>query len=130
MFLINGVQVAEPAHQGVTITDEPIWAPNTGRAQDGTMTGDFVGWKRTVAVTWPPLSFDETVTIRNAIKNAGGFFQIQFTNDLVNPANVDLTSRGLASSITVYSSNLPRTIYSLADGLRKHEGVVATFIEQ
>ena len=52
MFKINGTQVAEPAFQGITITDEPIWAPNTGRAQDGTMTGDFVGWKRTVAGTW------------------------------------------------------------------------------
>ena len=130
MFKINGTQVAEPAFQGITITDEPIWAPNTGRAQDGTMTGDFVGWKRTVAVTWPPLSFDETVAIRDAVKNAGGFFRIQFTNDLVSPDDVDLTDAGLTSNIFVYASNMPRTIYSLADGLRKHEGVAVTFIER
>ena len=128
MFLINGVQVAEPAHQGVTITDEPIWAPNTGRAQDGTMTGDFVGWKRTVAVTWPPLSFSEMAKIRDAIKSGGGFFDIRFTNDLT--ANVDLTSAGLSTAITVYVSNLPRTVYSLASGLRRHIGVTATFIER
>ena len=128
MLKINGVLVAEPALQGVTITEEPVWAPNTGRAQDGRMTGDLVGWKKTVAVTWPPLSFEETALIRRTIMNAGPFFKIQFTNDLV--ANVNLNTGGLADEITVYASSLPRTVYSLAGGYRRHEGVTATFIEQ
>lgn len=130
MFKINNTQVAEPAHAGITITEEPIWAPNTGRSQNGTMTGDFVGWKRTVAVTWPPLPFNKTNELLTAIKNAPAFFTIQFTNDLVAPSNVDLTANGLASSITVYASNVPRSIYSLGAGYRWHDGVTVTFIEQ
>ena len=120
MFVINNTQVAEPAQGGVTITDEPIWAPNTGRASDGGMVGDIVCWKTTVSVSWPPLSFAESQTLANAIKNAGPFFQIQY-NDF--SGSQDVTK-------TVYTSNLPRTLYSLATAFQRHTGVSVTFIEQ
>ena len=120
MFKINGTTVAEPKKEGVTITDEPIWASNTGRAASGDMIGDIVAWKTTVQVQWPALSFSDTRTIVNAIKNAGPFFSITY-NDLW--ASSTVTKR-------VYCSNIPRTIYSLVQGAQYHRGVTVTFIEQ
>lgn len=120
MFKINGITVAEPRKEGVTITDEPIWASNTGRGSDGTMTGDIVAWKTTVQVEWPALSFTDSQTIVNAIKNAGAFFKIRY-NDFSASTEVEKT---------VYCSNVPRTIYSLAQAARYHMGVTVTFIEQ
>lgn len=120
-FTINGVAVREPAREGVTITEEPVWAPNTGRAQDGTMTGDLVGWKRTFAVTWPPLTFEQTGEIINAIKNAGAFFKITFTNT---------TGGSSVEKATVYTSSIPRTIASLNNAYKRNIGVTITFIEQ
>ena len=120
MFKINGTTVAEPKKEGVTITDEPIWASNTGRGSDGTMIGDIVAWKTTVQVEWPVLSFSQSQTIVNALKNAGAFFSIQY-NDFSASSTV---------TKTVYCSNVPRTLYSLAQAARYHTGVTVTFIEQ
>lgn len=120
MFKINNVTVHEPAHSGIKITDEPIWAPNTGRASDGTMIGDIVAWKTTVEVAWPPLSFADSERIRNAIKNAGPFFPITY-NDF---------SSGSTVTKTVYCGNIPRTLYSIAAAFQKHTGVTVSFIEQ
>lgn len=120
MLKINGITVAEPKKEGVTVTDEPIWASNTGRGADGTMVGDIVTWKTTVQVEWPALSFSDSQTIVNALKNAGAFFPIQY-NDF---------NSGSAVTKTVYCSNIPRTIYSLAQAAQFHTGVTVTFIEQ
>lgn len=120
MFKINGTQVAEPKIQGVQITDEPIWASNTGRATSGKMIGDIVAWKTTVAVAWPPLSFAQSQQIRNAIKNAGPFFTISYN---------DFSGTSLETK-TVYCANIPRTLYSLAQAYQRHTDVTITFIEQ
>lgn len=129
MLKINNVQVAEPAFQGVTITEEPVWKPNTGRNINGKMIGDIATWKKTVAVTFPPLSPAQTKKIIDTIKGAGAFFKLEFTNDL--SASTDpMDEDDLAEEIYVYASNIPRTVYSLAQGLRKHQGVTVTFIER
>ena len=120
MFKIGNTTVHEPAYGGITITDEPIWAPNTGRGSDGTLIGDIVAWKTTVAVTWPPLSFADSQTLRNAIVNAGPFFNITY-NDFSSSSTV---------TKTVYCGNLPRTIASLNAAFRRHGEVQITFIEQ
>ena len=120
MFKIGSTTVHEPAYGGVQITDEPIWAPNTGRGSDGTMIGDIVAWKTTVAVTWPPLSFTDSKTIRDALVNAGAFFSITY-NDFSSSSTV---------TKTVYCSNVPRTIASLNTAFQRHGEVTVTFIEQ
>lgn len=112
----------EPAHQGITVTDEPVWASNTGRAQNGLMIGDIVANKKTVEVTWPPLSFSDSQKLRNAIVNAGAFFKIWYPDFSATESSYQ--------ELTVYASSLPRTLYSIADGLQRHVGVKVTFIEQ
>ena len=116
-------QVHEPCLGGLTITDEPIWAPNTGRGSDGTMIGDIVAWKTTVAVTWPPLSFADSQAIRNAIGSAP-FFKIAYNDYDATQNNNSLVVK------TVYCGNIPRTIASLNSAYQRHEGIQITFIEQ
>ena len=109
-----------PAKGGVTITDEPVWASNTGRGSDGKMIGDIVAWKTTVEVTWPPLTFSDASSIVTALTGAGAFFNIKYYD----------TSTSTMVEKTVYCSNVPRTMYSLATAAQKHMGVTVTFIEQ
>lgn len=120
MLRINGTQVAEPAHEGVEITDEPIWSSNTGRSQTGKLTGDIVAMKTTIAVSWPPLSFAQSKQLRDTIVNAGEFFTLEY-NDFSGSTTV---------TKTVYASSLPRTLYSIAPGIQLHTGISVTFIEQ
>lgn len=119
-MVINGVEVATPKQGGVVITDEPIWASNTGRSSTGKMIGDIVAWKTTIAVTWPPLSFADAKKIRDAIKTADAFFNIKY---------YDFSSATMTEK-TVYAGNVPRTLYSLAAGYRRHTDVTITFVEQ
>lgn len=119
-MIINGITVATPKQGGVVITDEPVWASNTGRSSTGKMIGDVVAWKTTIAVTWPPLSFANAKKIRDAIKNAGTFFTIKY---------YDFSASAMVEK-TVYAGNIPRTLYSLAAGYQKHTDITVTFVEQ
>lgn len=119
-MVINNVEVATPKIGGITVTDEPIWASNTGRSSTGKMIGDIVAWKTTVAVSWPPLSFDEAKKIRDTVKNAGPFFVIKY---------YDFDAKTMVGK-TVYANKLPRTLYSLADKNQRYKDITITFIEQ
>ena len=114
------VTMPSPAPEGLTITDEPIWSANTGRGATGVMSGDIVAWKRTIDLSFNPLSFSQSQLIRNTIRSAGAYFQVRFRD-------FDATSWETA---TVYVANLPRTIYSLAVGCRLHTGVKIQLVEQ
>lgn len=125
-MIINGITVATPKHGGVVITDEPIWASNTGRSSTGKMIGDIVAWKTTISVTWPPLSFEDIEKIRNAVINAGPFFKIKYYDFNTDSS----TKEPVLQEKTVYASNIPRTMYSLAEGYQRHTDVTITFVEQ
>lgn len=120
-----------PAKGGIVVTDEPIWAANTGRSSTGKMIGDIVAWKVTVEVAWPPLTFAQAKSIRNAIKGAGEFFDIAY---------YDLSTSDMVKK-TVYCGNIPRALYSLADRIdpasgsvvgnyRRYSGIAIKFVEQ
>lgn len=117
---INGNVVPDPAYGGVTITDEPIWAANTGRSQTGKMIGDIVAWKTTIEVTWPPMSMADTLTVYNAIRNAGAFFNIAY---------YDMTTSERVTK-RVYCNHIPRQLVSIVEAFKRHAGVTVTFIEQ
>ena len=120
LFKIGSTWVADPAKGGVIVTDEPVWASNTGRSTTGKMIGDIVAWKKTVEVTWPPLTFSQASAIRTAIKNAGEFFNITY---------YDLSASDMVTT-KVYCGNIPRALYSLASKYRKYTGITIKFVEQ
>lgn len=114
------VTMPAPAHEGISIADEPIWSSNTGRGTTGKMSGDIVAWKKTIDLTFPPLSFSDSKTLRDTLRNAGEFFDVRFR---------DFSTTEWVTC-KVYTSNLPRTIYSLANGIRYHTGVKIQLVEQ
>lgn len=119
-IVINGTTVKTPKQGGITITDEPIWSSKTGRGTSGKMLGEIVAWKTTIAVTWGPLTFQESKEIRSAIKDGGSFFSIKYHDSSAS----EMTEK------TVYVGNMPRTLYSLAASCRWHTDVTIEFIEQ
>lgn len=119
-MVINGIRVREPKQGGLTVTDEPIWASNTGRSSTGKMIGDIVAWKTTITASWPPLSFNEAKAIRDAVIEAGPFFNIKY---------YDFSSMAVVEK-TVYAASIPRTLYSLADKHQRYTDVTITFVEQ
>lgn len=114
------VTMPAPAQGGLAIADEPIWSSNTGRGATGAMSGDIVAWKRTIDLEFPPLSFADSKLIRDTLRYAGEFFDIRFRD----------FSASEWETAKVYTSNLPRTIYSLATACRYHTGVKIQLVEQ
>lgn len=107
---IAGVSVANPAQEGIKITDEPIWADGAGRnVSDGEMIATLVCWKRQVEITWNKLTFAEAKTVIDAIKNGGSFFNIQY-----NDYDQTTTSGSTYKQIKVYTSSIPRTLLTLS----------------
>ena len=123
-FYIRGTRVKEPAKDGVQITDEPVWGENTMRdVNTGKMMGDIKAYKKTVAVTWPPMTFAEANQILSLLKGSSGaspFYKIKY-ND---------SSAGTLDEITVYNGNLQRTVASISSAYQRQTGVTVTFIEQ
>ena len=124
----NATTLPDPAFQGFTITDTPVWSSNTGRALNAKMVGDIVAWKRHFKVKWAALSFAEITSMRNAIINAGEYFTLWYRNE----DHADLTDETESAylSITVYVSDIPRTFYSFTSGHRHVDSVEITFVEQ
>lgn len=127
---IAGVGVANPAEGGIKVTDEPIWADGAGRSvSTGEMIATLVCWKRQVEISWNKLTFAEAKTILNAIKAGGSFFFIEY-NDIDQANNDGDTYK----KIKVYTSNIPRTILTLASPTRNNKkrvgDVTITFTEK
>lgn len=114
------VTMPAPAHSGMAIADEPVWSSNTGRGATGMMSGDIVAWKTTIDMDFPPLSYSDSKLIRDTLKNAGEFFDVRYRD----------FSTSAWEEKTVYTANLPRTLYSLAQGIRYHTGVKVQLVEQ
>ena len=119
---VNGswVTMPPPAHGGLAIADEPIWSSNTGRGVTGEMSGDIVAWKKTIDLEFPPLTFAQSKLIRDTLRNAGEFFDVRYRD----------FSATTWETTTVYTANLPRTVYSLANSCRYHTGVKIQLVEQ
>lgn len=122
---INGVTVKEPKLGGISVTDEPIWSANTGRSSTGKMIGDIVAWKATIEVSWPPLTYAEMKTIRDAIRNAGEFFTIEYLD--IASGN---TLASMTTTKTVYCANIPRLLYSTSAKYKRYTDITIQFIER
>lgn len=101
---INGVRMPTPALQGVSISREPIWSPDTGRTASGKMVGSIVARKTTLKLKWPPLTMSQAATILGAIED-NDFFSVKFTD-----------AGGVTRTLTMYAGPPSFTQYSWADG--------------
>ena len=61
---INGVEMPNPAMEGVTISTEKIWSANTGRSASGKMVGTIIATKTTISIKWPALTPEQAAKIR------------------------------------------------------------------
>lgn len=106
-----------PAPVSIKVDDEIIWSSSTGRALDGTMLGDVVDEKKTLAINWGVLQEDALVLIKS--KLIAGFFPITFHDD------------GQDITITSYRSTLSKEVIGrLDDGIFYYKSASVTIIQQ
>lgn len=107
-----------PDPSEMTVTDELVWAPNTGRTSSGTMVGDLKGVKMTVECKWNLLTETQMSSLRTAVRSAGGFFNLRY---------YDL---GETHTMVCYASGIPRKLYSHHMNYRYYQDVTISFIEK
>lgn len=106
-----------PAPVSIKVDDEIIWSSSTGRALDGTMLGDVVAEKKTLAINWGVLQEDALVLIKS--KLIAGFFPITFHDD------------GQDITITSYRSTLSKEVIGrLDDGIFYYRSASVSIIQQ
>lgn len=66
---INGVKVRSPKIGGITRKSEKVWSSNTGRAASTRMVGTILAIKKTLSISWPPLTQSEAQLIETQISN-------------------------------------------------------------
>lgn len=67
----DGVAMPPPAKEGINETDQLIWSSNAGRAANGTFVGDIIATKKTLAITWNQMTYDQLALIRSNISRIG-----------------------------------------------------------
>ncbi len=116
-MIIQAGGVELPAPVSLKVDDEIIWSSSTGRALDGTMLGDVVAEKKTLAINWGILQENELVLIKS--KLGAGFFPVTFHDD------------GKDITITTYRSTLSKEIIGrLDDGIYYYKSASVSIIQQ
>jgi len=106
----NGVAMPSPTQ--IKVSDEIIWSSNTGRVTDGSMVGDAIAEKTTIAITWEMITEAERSSIKSAM--VIGFFPITV----------------LGISITSYRGNIQSDALGIIDGTTYYRTVTVTVIQQ
>lgn len=120
----NATALPTPSINGISVANEPIWSSKTGRNASGKMIGDIIAWKKTISISWPPLTMTEAALIRDTIIACGPFMNLWYYDTSVSNGTPQ------RERITVYCGNIPRTLYSLATGKQLISGITIQFIEQ
>ena len=66
---INGIEVKAPKIGGITRKSEKVWSKNTGRSATGRMQGTILSIKRTLSISWPPMTQGEQELIESVVSN-------------------------------------------------------------
>ena len=108
-----------PSPTDIKISDELIWSENTGRGNTAgniTMSGDCLGEKKTISVTWGILSKSEFETIKS--KMPGGFF------------NVYVYLGGVELNASCYRGNIEKEVAGFMDGTVYYRNVSVELVEK
>lgn len=77
---INGVKVKAPKIGGITRKPEKVWSSNTGRTASTRMVGTIRGIKRTLSISWPPLTLAEEEQIEDLVSDISApFVPVEYT---------------------------------------------------
>lgn len=77
---INGVKVKAPKIGGITRKPEKVWSSNTGRTASTRMVGTIRGIKRTLSISWPPLTQAEKEQIEDLVSDISApFVSVEYT---------------------------------------------------
>lgn len=117
MLKFNGVAVKEP--KSITVSPEKIWSSNTGRGDNGKMTGDVVAIKVTLKIEWAVLTAEEIETIDACLSEP--FFECTFLNP--RSGNQEETK-------TFYAGTPTYPVYSYVKGYPEYTGIGVDLIEQ
>jgi hypothetical protein len=116
-MIIQAGGVKLPAPVSLKVDDEIIWSSSTGRALDGTMLGDVVVEKKTLAISWGVLQEDEMLAIKSQLVT--GFFPVTFHDD------------GQDITITSYRGTLSKDVIGkLDDGIFYYRSASVSIIQQ
>lgn len=117
---INGVEMPDPALEGVTISTEKVWSANTGRTASGKMVGSVIAEKTTIKIKWPVLTPAQVAQIEAAVSDPEHpFVPVSYTDMCGNRVTK-----------TVYFGTPTYTVYSWADGLQLVKDAAVDGIEQ
>lgn len=98
-FKIDGKNMPIPST--INLLSEIIWSKNSGRTSDTTFTGDIVGYKKKLQLSWGILTREELKILQRALKPA--FFTVYFLNDETNGFETITCYRGeLSASVYCY----------------------------
>lgn len=119
----NGIEMPDPALNGITITKEKIWSKNAGRGTAGKMMGDIVAVKYKIQIKWPILSQEETALVDGVLSDESKpFFDMKFKDPKSKTGNY--------VTKTVYAGTPTYPVYSYVDGLPRYVGVAVDLVEQ
>lgn len=104
--------------KSLTITKNPTWSKNTGRAAEGTMLGDIICRKMKLQITFAPLSDEQAAQLDEAITPA--FFPVKFKN----PGTAAVETH------TMYAGTPAYPVYSYVSGFPRYVGTGVNLIEQ
>lgn len=77
---INGIKVKAPKIGGITRKPEKVWSSNTGRTASTRMVGTIRGIKRTLSISWPPLTQAEREQIEDLVSDISApFVSVEYT---------------------------------------------------
>lgn len=105
-----------PPYSDLSITNEKIWTPDTGRTQSAKMAGSGVDTKFTLNIKWGYLTESEMVKITNAMK--ADFFSFEFRDE------------GKDHKISAYRGTIQKTRLNRGNGKVEYKDVSVSVIER
>lgn len=120
VLYLNGIEVAAPAENGMTIGRYKTWSQNSGRTESGKAIGTIKYIKYKVEITWNLLSSEEMVKIDNIVSDINNpFTKVKFRN-------ID----GNMKEITAYFGDSVMPVYRYKNGKPEVNGYKLSSIEQ
>lgn len=117
---INGVTMPDILADGYNISKNKIWSSNSGRTKSGKAVGTIIAIKRTVDITFVPLTEEQVAIIDNQVSDSTKAFQkVEYWDE-----------KGTYSSIIAYFGDVTYSTCAVIGGKKIFKGVSISGIEQ